>query len=221
KCAEYRGIGVGALGVPERDFVTDAAHDGHAANAPVVRCLDRDGDVVGEFYLVRAPSGHHAAKGGYGLNDSLAVVEDDFGLGFVDGENQYRAAFSCREIFDEREEAADEDSDECGNETFPAATANDEEIFLGATYRWRRASSVSVENDEIVTAHRQAENGFQDDKPTHPGLKRFEAGERAEKFSVLDGFYDGKVTPHCFRKLLRAWGSMSSSACLIIHSFVR
>src|SRR3989441_7006268 len=94
ECAEHGGVGVDALRIPKSDFITDAAHDGHTAHASVVRCLYRHGDVVGEFDLIGAPGSHHAAKWRYGLNDSLAVVEDDFCLGFVDGEDQNHAARS-------------------------------------------------------------------------------------------------------------------------------
>ena len=185
ECAEHGGVGVHALGILKSDFVAHAAHDSYTAHASVVRCLYRHGDVVGEFDLISAPGSHHAAKGGYGFDDSFAVVEDDFCLGFVDGENQNHAALAGGEVLDEREETSDEDADKCGDETFAAATPNDEEILLSSAQRWRSASGMTVENDELVSGHRKAEDGFQDDEPGSPGVELLEPRQSAEQPPVF------------------------------------
>jgi hypothetical protein len=45
---------------------------------------------------------------------------------------------------------------------------------------------MTVKDDEIIGGHRQAENRFQDDEPTCPGVKLFEPWQRTEEFRILD-----------------------------------
>src|SRR5262249_974232 len=91
KCREDGGVGIHALAVPEGDLVRDAEHYRYATDRAVITGFDRDGDVVTKFDLIGAPCNDHLTQNRDVIDKAPAVIEDDFGLRLIDGENQNHA----------------------------------------------------------------------------------------------------------------------------------
>src|SRR5262249_3561995 len=137
QCREDGGVGIYALVVPEGDLVSDAEDYRHAANRPVIACFDRDCNVVTEFDLIGAPCNDHLTQHRDVIDNAPAVIEDDFGLRLIDGENQNHAPLARGQIFFERAETGDKDAHDGRDEALSAPSANHRVDFLGSG-RWRR-----------------------------------------------------------------------------------
>src|SRR5262245_9721779 len=131
------------------------------------------------------------------MQDSLDVLENYSGLLFVAGQAHDGQSLAKGDELTEVAEAGHEARDESTDETFSATTTDDEIRFLAAAQRWGCAAGVRVKDDQVVNAHRQVKDGFQDDHPRSPGVQRTEAGQGAEYPLVLNRLDDVGSPLHC------------------------
>src|SRR5262249_33576942 len=95
KCRKYGSVRVNALVVPEGDLISDAEDYRHAPDGAVITGFDRDGNVVTEFDFIGAPCNDHLTQHRDVIDNAPAVIEDDFGLRLIDGENENHAPLAC------------------------------------------------------------------------------------------------------------------------------
>jgi hypothetical protein len=64
----------------------------------------------------------------------------------------------------------------------------------------RNPSGVPLEDGKTLSGHRQAEDGFQDNQPSRPGVERLEPGQTSEESPVLDRIDNGDRVCHKMKK---------------------
>jgi hypothetical protein len=59
---------------------------------------------------------------------------------------------------------------------------------------------MAAENNQLFGSHRQAEDGFEDNKPSRPTVERLESRQRTEQPPVLYRVDDGDLSGHKQKK---------------------